>query len=99
MGIKIRRYLKCHVMLQISLSCTLVCAVLVATAELHTLLSVVGLYYKTFKGATLIVKNKYFKNLLGNTQVWSPYYGQSDYRAVVGGSAAVHCETHLAHAA
>eukprot|EP00878_Enallax_costatus_P030659 GHUV01033430.1.p2 GENE.GHUV01033430.1~~GHUV01033430.1.p2 ORF type:complete len:101 (+),score=34.00 GHUV01033430.1:582-884(+) len=41
-------------------------------AELHTLMSMVGLYYKTFNKATLVVKNKYFKNLLGNTQVHVP---------------------------
>eukprot|EP00879_Flechtneria_rotunda_P004936 GHRR01005210.1.p1 GENE.GHRR01005210.1~~GHRR01005210.1.p1 ORF type:complete len:247 (+),score=33.41 GHRR01005210.1:58-798(+) len=41
-------------------------------AQLHVVMSLVGLYYKAFKGSVLIVKNKYFKNLLGNVQVYVP---------------------------
>jgi hypothetical protein len=38
-------------------------------AELHIVMSMVGCYFRAFKQAALIVKNKYFKRLLGSAQV------------------------------
>jgi hypothetical protein len=38
-------------------------------AELHVVMSLVGCYFRAFRQALLVVKNKYFKHLLGNTQV------------------------------
>jgi hypothetical protein len=38
-------------------------------AELHIVMSMVGCYFRAFKQAVLIVKNKYFKHLLGSAQV------------------------------
>lgn len=38
-------------------------------AQLHVVMSLLGLYYRTFRGAYIIVKSKYLKNMLGNMQV------------------------------
>ncbi|KAI8468063.1 MAG: hypothetical protein J3K34DRAFT_479511 [Monoraphidium minutum] len=49
-------------------------------AELTTVMALVGLYARHFKEASIVVKSKYLKNLLGSTMVWSPtmlYGGQA----------------------
>jgi hypothetical protein len=38
-------------------------------AQLHVVMSLLGLYYCTFRGAYIIVKSKYLKNMLGHMQV------------------------------
>jgi Mg-chelatase subunit ChlI len=41
-------------------------------AELHVVMGLLGLYYRTFKTAYIIVKSKFLTHLMGQAQVWVP---------------------------
>lgn len=49
-----------------------ICIDIGGIAELQTVMSLLGLYFKAFRWATLIVKSKYLKTFLGNAQVYVP---------------------------
>jgi hypothetical protein len=49
-----------------------ICIDIGGIAELHTVMSLLGLYFRAFKKAVLIVKSKYLKPLLENAQVYVP---------------------------
>lgn len=49
-----------------------ICIDIGGIAELHTVMSLLGLYFRAFKRAVLIVKSKYLKPLLENAQVYVP---------------------------
>lgn len=44
-------------------------------AELHVVMSLTGLYYKAFPKAVVVVKSKFFRNLLQDVQVFKPPLG------------------------
>ncbi|WIA14213.1 hypothetical protein OEZ85_002752 [Tetradesmus obliquus] len=50
-------------------------------AELHIVMSLVGCYFRAFRQALLVVKNKYFQHLLGNAQVFVPEIEVQDKQA------------------
>ena len=41
-------------------------------AELHVVMGLLGLYFRTFKAAYLVVKSKFLTHLMGQAQVWVP---------------------------
>lgn len=49
-----------------------ICVDIGGIAELHTVMLLLGLYFRAFRQSVLIVKSKYLKTLLGNVQVFVP---------------------------
>jgi len=49
-----------------------ICVDIGGIAELHTVMSLLGLYFRAFRHSVLIVKSKYLKTLLGSVQVFVP---------------------------